>query len=475
MTRQLVLVEARRLLRNLYLWAAVAATLALLVWGHWHRQPNLAAATVDGAMATFLVAATMMVVANLATLRDQRHGMPETLAALPGRADARTRAVLVAAGGLGAVLAGAVIAAFLLIRLTQGVAAGRVDLREVAAAMLSAAILAAFGVALGRWLPSLIAAPVVLAVFVMGTAVLGTLLLVWYLPVTGPYEMQSYGRPIGPRVLFLTGALILLAALALLRYGPRPLRLGAAATALAIVVPAATAVWAAAPENVGVLPDATGPPWEPEHECVTRHHVTYCHLPGFGSWIPLWAAAADPVAAAVPDGARDRLPVITQRSGWRRLDARSGEVVVDLTWGRGDAELSDRLQLAGLFAGLTTGLTDPTRSYADDQAWCDGRGQARTVVTLWLAGHAGPVQPATPDRNWDGAYLETSYVGSGVGYGDREVRYAEALLAKDDARERVAEHWDTLIDPGTGLAEALPLLGLAKQFPPEEPQGRPCD
>src|SRR5690606_11614187 len=134
-------------------------------WGHWHRQPNLGAATVDGAMATGLVAATMMVVANLATLRDQRHGMPETLAALPGRTEARTRAVLVAAGGLGAVLAGAVIAAFLLIRLTQGVVAGRVDPREVAAAMLSAAILAAFGVALGRWLPSLIAAPVVLAVF----------------------------------------------------------------------------------------------------------------------------------------------------------------------------------------------------------------------------------------------------------------------------------------------------------------------
>lgn len=67
-------------------------------------------------MATIVVTAALMVVGNLATLRDQRDGVPETLAALPGRAKVRTGAVLLASGCLGAALIGA----DLLIQLPQG-------------------------------------------------------------------------------------------------------------------------------------------------------------------------------------------------------------------------------------------------------------------------------------------------------------------------------------------------------------------
>ncbi|MGH3240600.1 MAG: hypothetical protein ACRDNL_09470 [Spirillospora sp.] len=81
-------------------------TTALLVLTQRDRLPNLAQITVSAAMATFPVGTALMVIANLAALRDRREGMPEALGALPGRADAWTRAVLLAAVCVGAVQGG---------------------------------------------------------------------------------------------------------------------------------------------------------------------------------------------------------------------------------------------------------------------------------------------------------------------------------------------------------------------------------
>jgi hypothetical protein len=477
MTGQLALVEARRLLRNPYLWTVVIGTLALLALIQRNQLPNLAEVTVTAAMVTFLVAATLMVLANLATLRDQREGVPETLAALPGRADVRTRAVLLATGCLGAMLVAAVIGADLLIRLTQGPAGGQVDAGEALAAVLATAVMAVFGVTLGRWLPSPIAAPAVLGVLAIGFFVGPLFLLAWHLPVTAPYEMQVFGRPTGPRLLYLIAALVLLAALAALRHGRRPLRLAVAVAALAAVVPAGIGVAAAAPPSrFGPVDQGETVAGEPELECAERDAITYCHFPGFASWIPVWARAAEPVAAALPPDERHRMPTIAQHTSFGApATAGEGRVLVRMTWGRGEAELTDRGQLAGEIAGLITRLTDPgPRLARDTPLWCDARGQARTVVALWLAGQAVPLRPAVAEEALNGGYLEASYLGN-VGYGERELGFAQALLDRADARELIWEHWDVLLDPETTIDAALPLLGLPDRFAAEPRNGEPCD
>lgn len=478
MTGQLALVEIRRLLRNPYLWTVAIGTPALLVLIQRNQLPNLAQVTVTAALATFLLAATLMVVANLATLRDQREGVPETLAALPGQAEVRTRAVLLATGCLGGVLVAAVIGAVLLIRLNQGPAGGYVDLREAFAAVLAAGVMATFGVAPGRWVPSPIAAPAVLGVLAIGFFMGPLLLLAWYLP----YEGQVFGRPAWPRLLYLATVLVLLAGLAELRHERRPLRLAIVATALAVVMPAGIGVAVAAPSAFAGLADQDEPvAGQPDLECTGRNGITYCHFPGFASWIPSWARAAEPVVAAVAPGERQRMPVIAQHaSDEPPVVETGGRVLVRMAWGRGAAERTERAQLAGRIAGLVTGLADPGRIYTDiEQPWCNGRGQARTVVTLWLAGQAAPLRtavvitfPADDIGDREGRALD-SYLGP-IAYGERELDYAQRLLDRADARELIWEHWDVLLDPQTTIEAALPLLSLTDQLPSEPLTSEPC-
>jgi hypothetical protein len=476
MMGQLALVEVRRLVRNPYLWVVVAATSALLFLFARPRLPNLAEDTITAALATFLIAAALMVIANLATLRDQREGVPEVLAALPGRAEVRTRAVLLATGCLAAVLVVAVIGGYLLIRLAQDSAGGKVDILEVVAAMFAGAIMAVFGVALGRWVPSSIAAPAVLAVLAIGFSLGPLFLVAWLLPVTPPYEIQIYGRPTGQRLALLVTALALLAALAMLRHGRRPIRLGIAAVALAAVVPTGIGVQAAAPPANTVVTSEDPRPGDPELECVERNTVKYCYFPGFARWVPSWARAAEPAAAALPPDLRHRIPVITQSTGFDNFDGPTvtsdGRLLVGMHWGRGEAEVADRARLAGRIAGVVTNLQGVTEN-AGESSWCDARGQARTVVALWLAGQAAPLRPAEQPDN--GYLVEDTDLGD-VGYGERELGYAGVLLDRADAREVIWQHWDVLLDPATTIDAALPLLGLPDQFPARPLSGGPpCD
>lgn len=473
MTGQLALVEARRLLRNPYLWTVTVAALALVVRAQRTQLPNLAEATITMALATVLVTATLMVLANRATLRDRREGVPETLGALPGRAEVRTRAVLLAAGCLGAVLVAAVIGVDLLLRLAQPPVVASVDLREALAAVLGAAVMVSFGVAVGRWAPSPIVAPATLGILVVGAFAGPLLLLAWHLPLTVPYQLQAFGRPAGPRLWYLASVLVLLAGLALLRHGRRPLRLAVVALALAGTVTAGIGIAAAAPGwRLGAVPQ----PGTPKLECADRNGITYCVFPGFAPWIPSWARAAEPVAAALPPAERHRMPTIAQHTSFDEVAAvDDGRVLVRLAWGRGDAAAVDRTQLAGRIAAVVTGLAIPGSRFDGDRAvWCDARGQARTLVALWLAGQIGPLEPATAGRDGENRHAEASSLG-GVGYGARELGYARELLGRPDARELIWQRWDELLNPATTIDTALPLLGLLGGYPAEPPTGDSCD
>jgi hypothetical protein len=454
------------MVRNPVPWVAVAAAVALLTWTTWDQTPNHAAATVDAAAASFLVAATLLVAANLAALRDQRPGVPEMLASLPGGAEVRTRAALLATSGVAVVLPVLVIAGHLAAQLARGPAAGRIDPAEVLAAAAAAALLAVLGVALARWVPTLIAAPMVL--FGFGTVVLcGGVIVPWHLPLAVPYAFQAYGRPTAPRLVFLVGGLVLLAAVALLRHGRRPVRIGIGAAALCVQLVAGVAVAVAAPPMWSrVLPgDQRG--WEPALVCAEHNGVTYCHYPGFAAWTPLWGRAAEPIAAALPPGAR--MPVVVQQHREWLAGQRPGEVLVDTSWGRGAAELASRARLASRIAAEVTGLAQAARTApGDDSGWrrCDGRGQARTVVALWLAGHAVPLERAP------GVHLER------IEYGDGELGHAGALLERTDAEPLIWRHWDVLLDPATTVDHARQLLGLPAGPPAGPPagavRGEPC-
>lgn len=433
-TWQLTLAEVGRLGRSPYPWAAVFATLALLTGLTWDQAPNLAAAAVNAEAATFVVAATVMLLANPATLRDQRPGVPEMLAALPSPAEVRTRALLVASAVLGGGLAVLLIGAHLLIRLGQGPAVGRVDGVEVLAGVAAAALLSVAGVALGRWVPSPVAAPV--ALFLLGTVMLfgAAVVAPWHLPVAVPYEFQAFGRPSLPRLAFLTALLVLVVALAMLRHGARLVRVGSLAVAAAWLVAAGLSVAHAAPPMWSrVEPGGERAGYEPDLHCTERAGVTYCHYPGFDDWVPLWERAAAPIAANLPPPERAGMPTVVQQHREWLARVVPGEVLVGTSWGRGEAELVSRTRLAGSIAAEVTGLAADAREFAGGVSWrtgCDGRGQARTVVALWLAGQAAPLAPAT----MDGPERETSPL-SNVGYGDVELRYAEELLAREGTQQ----------------------------------------
>ncbi|MEV0203452.1 hypothetical protein AB0H81_44425, partial [Nonomuraea sp. NPDC050691] len=199
-----------------------------------------------------------------------------------------------------------------------------------------------------------------------------------------------------------------------------------------------------------------------------------CAFPGYESWIPLWVAAAGPVAEALPPRRRDRLPVVRQwtESWFLYEDYDAPTVRALMVWGRAGTGDDHRAFLAADLVNQVTGLR---RANSSAREVCDAGGQARTVVALWLLGQVVP--PALPqDRQIQigGSFYATGPFPLGVGYGSAEVGYARRLLASPAARERVWAHWDTLVDPRTGIGQALPLLGLRPEFAAEPMRGRPC-
>ncbi|MGW6504995.1 hypothetical protein, partial [Nonomuraea angiospora] len=163
MTRRLFLFEARRLVRHPLVWGATVLVLALQTFLSWDQQPDLTMDPINATGLATCLGAAVLIVAGLATSRDGRHGMPESLAGLPGRAEHRTRALLLATP-LVAGVAAAAMGGYLAIRLLSGPAGGRLDVWEPLTAVAAAVLAATLGVAVGRWARWLIAGPLVVAV-----------------------------------------------------------------------------------------------------------------------------------------------------------------------------------------------------------------------------------------------------------------------------------------------------------------------
>ncbi|MEU8173175.1 hypothetical protein AB0C14_09870 [Microbispora hainanensis] len=499
--------EAVRLLRSPLVWGAAVLMVALRVWQTWSRAPAWPEVTIDTAYGCMLVGAGTLLAANLAVNRDRRHGMPETVGALPVRAPARTRALLVVAPAVAAATACAATAVHLL-SLLPAHPAGRFDPWEALTGPVAAALCGVLGVAVGRWLPGPAAGPIVL--FAVATPVeLSRSGGSWaaLLPVILRHDLpvEINPRPSEAHLVYLLALIPLVAALGMARYGLRPRRALAALAGLAVAVPTGATATAATHD---VVPQERLARWSAAEaqRCRDVEGVRYCAYPGYEAWIPLWARAVRPVIAAVPPAQRAGVPEIRQRLGGVS-DGQGRETMSKpawphptgpfFLWGRhATAELSEAWlggQVAARLAGLPepdwwrAAITDPVYGATNVTSvtgvpGCAEWRRARTLVALWLGGQAGPVRVAASSwaqTSWaQTSWAQTSWAQTSWAQtkdserpaAERLYRYAERLLARPDARSRVWANWTTLLDPATTVEQALPLLGLT----PDPDDGKDC-
>ncbi|MEU3821104.1 hypothetical protein AB0E74_15990 [Streptomyces sp. NPDC030392] len=471
-------------LRSPLLWGLALVTVIGRIITTWQTMPNWSVQTVDTATSAIVVGAGGMLAANLATLRDTRADAVELMEPLPVRPWTRTLAVLIAyplAGGLVATLAMGIQLGSLLVSSRP---AGHFDAAEPAAGVLLVALMTTLGVAAGRWVPSLIAPPIGILLFFW------TLMQfpgVWLLPQVPDLKLAvDPVRPPAWHLAYVVGLVVLAGSVALLRHGRRPASVVVAAGGMVVVL-VAGALTLNSPEaesaaRVGDLRQSTESVTTGAVDCRESASTTYCAFPPYAEWIPLWQGAVEPVVAAVPEGARERLPDIVQRAPTGVLDpAVAGRNILTTTsWGRNGTERDSRRALAAEMAAAATGFPWGTQRGGGPQG-CDARGQARTVVALWLIGQVERPVAATSTRTsirtGDGKQkameVPRSDLGS-VDYGPSELAYAEQLLKQPGARERIWANWTVLTAPTTRVDQALPLLDLARAAT-ETPKGSPCE
>jgi hypothetical protein len=174
-----------------------------------------------------LFAATLLS-ANLAALRSRRDRTDELFGSTPLSRDHRTAAHLLS------VLAGPCTVALVL---SAGAFFLRLDGRLIISfeptlplqGVLVVAAFGAFAVALARWIPSILAAPVAIVAHMMTP-------LIWVVPWV---VLGESGARMGWHFVYLSGAIVFFATIAFVRDRPRPARVAVAAATLALTVTAA--------------------------------------------------------------------------------------------------------------------------------------------------------------------------------------------------------------------------------------------
>ncbi|GII82395.1 hypothetical protein Ssi03_03850 [Sphaerisporangium siamense] len=485
--------ETRRLVRGPLPWGGAALCLGLRLYSTWEWLPDMRVDPAGTSGAMLVLAAAMMLAANLAAARDTRGGMPETLAALPVRAAARATAATLAAVAAGTLIALAVMGGYLLARTLMGPVAGAFDPWEALGGVLVVPFAAALGAALARWAPWPVMVPV-------AALTIGALVYFnswrggyggWFLPVVLFDAPDWPPRPSALHVLYLLAATVLLTVLVRLRHERTRTSVIAGPAAAAVAVASALAAGAAAPgqemngrfdlAHLGpaaarrALPPAVRDLYLGPGARVCRAHgpVIYCALRDYAAWIPSWIAAVDPVVAAIPPARRPAGLSVRQSpdTWWMAQEYDERVVETFMVWGRAGAEAAYR----GLLASDV--ISRALKVRAPGAQGCEGGGRSRTLVALWLLGQVVAPGPAADReiRTGQSTMRPTRSPLGFVRYGAAELGYARRLLATPQARQRIWAHWDTLVDPATPLGRALPLLGLRAEFSSEPARGRPCE
>ncbi|MCZ9349851.1 ABC transporter permease [Streptomyces mutabilis] len=466
--------EARRMLTSLPVALVFLGYVAWIVWrgrSAWDGYPALQDA--DRATQTMPVffGLAVLVSANFAVLRSRRHGTESHFDVLVLPAWHRTAAHALSVVPAVVLTAVCVAGQFTWEAVKPG-AVGHGSPAELAVGPLAVLLLGTLGVLLARVVRSALAAPLgvvvlLLFVFVLGTGPSGADGTSWLAPVvpgisSNTLPSELLGRPAARHALYLTGAALFAAFLAVLVSGGRNLAVRAG-TALTLALAVTGGVLQA--RGVEPSPELTAArvraSVRPEQTCVERGGSTYC---AFDEWVPradTWAEVVEGVQSLAGGTAHDRKLVVRQRidaryglKGYAAIPALTdaGQVTVGTAWGGNRVPEFSSAVAAVLVAGTE----------AAGSELCDGR--MVTVMWLSLAWQDDPMDALRRVR------LDDSVEGSAIVLSptdpltmtEGQTDVVRRLLENPPAGvgERVKEHWDELTEPGVTTARAAELLGV---------------
>ena len=443
MTAVLAWREARWILRHPLFLTGIAGSI-VLIWlsTAWEQAPVMHRDDIRLAYDIIPIAAASMIVCNLLALRARRHGIEELEDSTPTSRERRTTAQIVAFT-VPVLACSFIVGGYVALLYALG-GIWAPSAQELAVGPVFVALAATAGVALARWIPSPVAAPLGVLAFLafqirassgIYEAYDGGFRSIWFRPLVDAgnelHVPELALRPAGWHLLYLVGLVGLLAALAALRHGWHTGRFAMGIAAVALI--ATGGAMQARPVNRQALLSkatlVTDP--APHQICEKLATITYCVFPAYREWVSRWNVTAKSVLRPLPTTTR---PVITvrqlfdagelQRLGFPKGEAakaaydwqRTEEIPLRAAWGRGDLARDASFDLAIAIARRAVGASErrvsEERIYdSADVEWarrfrpaaevkigeryvvegvCAMFGEAREAIALWLAAQAVP-------------------------------------------------------------------------------------
>lgn len=509
--------EAIRMIRHPLTLLGVA----LSVWLMWTLggsvAPILERDSVFLAGAMLPLAATTLLVANMAVLRQRK--TPELLDATPLTEQQRMLAVQV--GVLGPVVVTLLLQAIGLTYLLTGGPIGTIDWPELAAGPAAVALLGVGGVFLARRLPHPAVPLVALVLLAVVQYVASpdaqlfsspepTANIEWLAPWMTPSAFAPVEnlaeRPSVLHLVYLIVLTLTMGALAVPTGGVAQLMSLTAGVAVAAGI---VVVSLALPSEPRPLFDWRGA--AANQTCESIDGIEYCAFELYADWIPRWEATLEGVHALAPVSAHR----VMQRPHNIGFDEPSvvtadGLILASTHWDRDDAvpyfSLDLALRAAQSAVGLPTtrqlrpyteaeieSIVEQNPGYPGDlraqleaegehEAECSALGQARSVVSFWLAGAGVDKglegwQQVLSERPWTSTFSFNNVHRYGTLLGVDDARLALRLLELPtaDVHEKLLARWDQVIDPSTSSADLASWFGLT--IPPAQEQDfhvEPC-
>lgn len=486
---QLARFEARELLLQIPVLVFFALYLAYTGWTLARRTGDFPVLhEVDRATQTgpLFLCIALLVCVNRATLRSRQHGTDRHFDVLVMPPWRRTLAHMLSVVPFAVVTAVVVLGQVYWAGAQPG-HVGHPSPAELAVGPLSVLLAGAFGVLLARLVPTVFAAPLfVVGAFFVSTMALaitgGQPWLAWLAPVVteegaDPLPSDLLGRPAAWHALYLTGLVVLLLGVAVLRSGGRAV-LVKGVTALALVATVGGAVGQSTGDSAALVTArevATRTP-EKVQICVTRGATEYCAFPEWETRVNDWDEVVGQVrslaggpAAGAPLTVRQRVNAEAGLTTDSAIDASdvAGRVSAGTRWGGPRVP-----EFAVAVASVLVAGNEKAGS-----SMCDGR----MVTTMWLALGAGPT-PMTALRE---VRLSDSISGSDTVLTPTELlsmtaeqtRIVRELLNRPrySVIARVKAHWRELTMPGVSTARVAQILDVRAAAPGTVDEDDSCE
>lgn len=462
--RQLALFEERRQMRSPLFWVAFLASLALVGLAVNDEPATLWARSVTIAGSCLPIAVASVLLGNSAALRDRDNRAREIADAPPTDRDVRMLGLVAGAWGG---LAGSVLVVIVGVVLSlSDDPAGAFLVPELLVGPLLVPVGQAMGVALGRWFPSPVVAPLFLIVLA-GLFVIqdfGSSAASPFLPWRRAYTDWVQAEPRSPllHLLYLVGL-----GGVLTTWASRWWKGLIVASVVVAVSALSLSGLDSSGEGVAAAVDAWGE--HQPHVCEVHAGIEFCAYEGYEPWIDDWSAMVDRVQDLVPVEIgvervqqtsvgslhSDADPTLAHVQGRLPHDGRLTQQVLAPELGlpgtSGEAELRNS-DLPACMAGLLPVFVS---------------GQARAVVYLVLSELADPgaIQNVEPTGVRFGP-IDPTFQFQNIEISRDEARLALRLVEEREEPLLSALHprWDQLTDPDTSSAE------LAEWFeiPPPE-------